>query len=78
MEKIILIIENKIKEHRMEIEGCTSALPNLQTQANMAIEKKKHDVAVYGQKIMILKDKMLFHKACVMTLTDLLKDITNA
>lgn len=75
MEKIVNLITKKIAEHQLEIDGCNKVLPELDAEVKRAIAKKKHDVPVHAQKMMIIKDKMTFHKACMLTLKDLLEEI---
>ena len=75
---ITAIIEKKMKEHQFEIDGCNKVLPDLQIEVKRAIAKNKHDVPVYAQKVMIIKDKMTFHKACLWTLLDLKQEIESS
>ena len=59
-------ITKNIKDHIVEVEGCELELEKL----NKA--KKTLDTA---QKIMVYKDKMLFHKACVLCLNQLKEEL---
>ena len=68
-------IELKITDHRKEIDGCVTMLQFLETDFNAAVASKTLDAPVYAQKYMILKDKILYHKACVAALSDVLSEI---
>lgn len=69
--KVVEIIKKKIKEHETEMSGCQINLDAAQTSLT---GKDRPDIKNIG-KLAILKDKMMFHKACKMTLEDLLNEI---
>jgi len=64
-EQIIELISKRISEHKAEIDSC---------QKNIQIIDKNRQLEDI-KKLMILKDKMLFHKGCLLCLEDLLKEI---
>lgn len=68
-QEILNLIKNKEVEHKAEIVNCSKALDNLKLQvdANRSIE--------LGTKYLVVKDKIMFHKACLLTLDDLKKEI---
>lgn len=63
--EIVTLINRKIREHKVEIEGASIELLNMRKDGQIQT----------AMKHMVLKDKMVFHKACIATLEDLLKDI---
>jgi hypothetical protein len=65
---IMNIINSNIKDHNNEIKEVEKALFEFQQQ--------NRDIKV-AQKVMILKDKALFHNACMLVLKDLLEEIEN-
>lgn len=69
--EILKIIEQKVKEHETQMAACQINLDAIQTSLT---DKNKPDIKVLG-KLAILKDKMIFHKACKMALEDVLKEI---
>jgi len=73
MEKseIIEIINKYIKEHEKELVPTHESI--LQMQKDLT-KKSEHDIVGAG-KLMILKDKFNFHKACKMQLEQLLEEI---
>lgn len=60
--EIITLINTKIEEHKKEIEACDIGLKAL---------LKKDKALDNAMKHMILKDKVIFHKACLLALNDL-------
>lgn len=71
MVNVNKIIENKIKEHEVELQGSTIECEKLRKELK---ETTKPDVMV-ANKLLIMKDKILFHKSCVMVLKDLQAEI---
>ena len=65
---MLSILNKKTKEHEFEVQ---SSLVELDKMLKM-----KKDVTLL-QQIMILKDKIMFHKGAVMVLEDLKKEIAN-
>lgn len=68
MEKILNLIQTKIKEHQYEIDGAQKDLLDL---------KLKPKDAAIAVKQLVLKDKILFHKASLLTLENLKEEIKN-
>jgi hypothetical protein len=66
-EQIISIIKGKIIEHKSIIEEIDFDLKN-------TVKEKKIESAM---KHLVLKDKMIFHKAAILTLEDLLTELNN-
>jgi hypothetical protein len=68
--EIISLINKKIEENKREVDGASNDL-------ELLLPKSKE----YGQmlditmKRMVLKDKIVFHKAVIAALTDVLQDI---
>lgn len=68
-KKIKNIIKNKLIEHISETEAVQEAIE----EARKKVKDNKD--LLEAQNLMILKDKMMFHKACAMVLQDVLDDI---
>jgi len=66
IEEVKSLILKKIGEHNVEIEGA------MNDHERLAVVKGDVQSAM---KKMILKDKLVFHKACAATLQDLLSEI---
>jgi hypothetical protein len=64
----LYLIDKKTQEHQFEIEGCLLELDKL--------KGAERDISLV-QKIMVLKDKMMFHKGALMILADLKKELTD-
>ena len=71
--QFIEIIKKKVKEHEKEMAGCQI---NLDAQTMSLTADSKPDITK-AAKLAVLKDKMMFHKACKMTLEDLLEEVNN-
>ncbi len=65
----------KIKEHEIEIEATLAEHAKLQTKLNKLQASNSKLFIQEMPKLMILKDKVNFHKAAVLTLKDILEDI---
>lgn len=65
------IIKKRVSEHEVEMVGCQQAVDAILSQLT---NKSDRDIVTVN-KLGILKDKMLFHKACKMCLEDLLNEI---
>ena len=72
-DRISSIITNKIEEHKLEIVGSDKAITQL--QKSLKSETTRPDFNKV-QHLGILKDKIIFHKACAAVLADLLETIT--
>lgn len=71
-EEIVSIINNKIEEHKLEVEGSAKAINSL--QQTIKGETGRPDFSKLTQ-LGILKDKIIFHKASCAVLADLLETI---
>lgn len=68
--KIIEAIDKRLKEHKVEIDGVQRDLLDEKGK----LKPKSVEAAA---KLLALKDKMLFHKAAILVLEDLKKEIEN-
>jgi len=76
--KIKKLIETKINEHQIEITGCVDSLESIQTKMGKVNTKIPGPDAMHNAfKLAVLKDKLIFHKAAVAVLKDVLGDIEN-
>ncbi len=64
-DEIVQLIIKKVDEHFNVMNATNDEIKNL----------KKEKTIESAAKHMILKDKAIFHKACVLVLNDLLKEI---
>lgn len=64
------VINKKLTEHILETEATQEELDRLKKQF---AEKKETEV---GFKLAVLKDKLIFHKACSMALQDVLDEVS--
>lgn len=64
---ITQLIDSKTKEHEAEIQACSKDL--------IRVHGVKPKDAEEAGKFLIIKDKVIFHKACIMALTDLKEEI---
>ena len=71
VNEILDYIKKVVKEHEVEIVGCQGALDTLQMDLT---KEQKPDIKKLSE-VAILKDKMIFHKACKAQLEDLLEVI---
>jgi len=62
------IIKAKLTEHIFETEAVQEAIEKAREKV------KDNKDLVEAQNLMILKDKMMFHKACAMVLQDVLDE----
>lgn len=74
-EQTITLIDTRIAEHKVEAETARKLLTEMNTEAKQEMQGIKR--FEFATKMMALKDKMVFHKACYMVLEDLKKDLTN-
>jgi hypothetical protein len=73
VDKISIIIDNKIKEHTDVIEQVDQDLKQFKGLKQGA---STSSMAQNAQRQMVLKDKILFHRAAILALNDL-KDSIN-
>jgi len=80
INKLQQLINTKISEHKVEINGSNSSLlkiqkklDNLKNNSTISTEEKIKT----AHELMSLKDKVVFHKSAIATLTDLLEEINN-
>lgn len=67
---ILEILNKKIKEHQIEIDGCQNNLLDGQG-------KLKYKSVQEATKMLVLKDKLVFHRACISALVDLKEELEN-
>lgn len=65
LDQVKALIRKKISEHNVEIEGAMNDHDRIKPNKDIQLAMKK----------MVLKDKLVFHKACAATLQDLLKEL---
>ncbi len=80
INKIKELINKKIDEHKIEVNGSN----NLQGKVQTKLEALKNNTIVgtedkikAAQELMVLREKIIFHKSCIAVLQDLLEDISN-
>lgn len=71
MDKIKQLIQQKIEEHKLEIDGSENFISQMKSKS---AKDKKQDIES-TMKLGILKDKMIFHKSAILVLQDLLDEI---
>jgi hypothetical protein len=69
ISEILAIINSKVEEHRHEIEATSEQLSKIKDWA--AISKEGPKGIQKATQMLVLKDKILFHKACISCLSDL-------
>jgi len=69
------IIETKIKEHEAEMEATIVESDKIKAGLEKAQSKGVHALMLESNKMLVLKDKILFHKAAILTLKDVLESI---
>jgi hypothetical protein len=67
------ILDKKVEEHKKEIAYAESQLSELKNWA--VIAKEGINAIQKASKMLILKDKILFHKACAAALNDVKQEI---
>lgn len=65
--EILAIMNKKIEEHKREVEAASTELESLKKGVKPGIEN--------AMKQLVLKDKVLFHKAAGLALNDLKESI---
>ena len=70
MDKLKEIINKKIKEHQYEIDNAQKDLLDEKG-------KLKQKSVAEAAKILVLKDKIMFHKSALLVLEDLKEEIKN-
>lgn len=68
---ILTIIDKKVEEHKVEIQGATNQIETLQSKLSNKNTVHKDSIIKVARQLGMLKDKVVFHKACVAALTDL-------
>jgi len=77
-QQVLDIINVKLKEHISILEQMKKDLENMRAKMAEIIQLQPgNKEAIFTQTtlVMTLKDRMMFHKACVLQLTDLVKEI---
>lgn len=72
VEQILALIASKAAENEAEVEAADK---ELKTIKNMPNGNKGHAMVTKAMRMMVLKDKMIFHKAVVAALNDLKEEI---
>lgn len=76
-DEIVALIESKKKEHEGIMRQVVSDVEIVRKRLAEMVEAKaaKEVLMTQTQAMMVLKDRVMFHKACVLQLNDLLKEI---
>lgn len=77
-DKVLGIIRQKIGEHKYEMDQSQLNNHNIQREIDKAKESlhsSPKEAMIKAGNLMILKDKMMFHKACIATLEDVLEAV---
>jgi len=69
--KVISLIETKIQEHQAEVNGATKDISKLSGPEG----QRRSAQLINASKKVILKDKVIFHKAAMLALHDLLEEL---
>lgn len=70
-DKVISLIETKIQEHQAEVNGATKDISKLSGPEGQGRSAQ----LINASKKVILKDKVIFHKAAMLALHDLLEEL---
>jgi hypothetical protein len=71
-QTIIDLINTKLGEHQIEIDGCEKFI---ETNKPGRLTKQDSQQMLKAQQLMIMKDKLVFHSACVKVLEDLKQEV---
>lgn len=76
-EEIVKLIESKALEHEAIVKQVAGDVEILRKRLAEMIEGKaaKEVLLTQTQAMMVLKDRLMFHKACLLQLKDVLKEI---
>jgi len=76
-EEIIVMIESKAREHDVIVRQVAADVEIIRKKLAEMIQAKgaKEALMTQTQAMMVLKDRLMFHKACLLQLNDLLKEI---
>jgi hypothetical protein len=66
-QSLIKLVNIRIEEHKIEIEKTTKELDNFSNKQGLS----RDTILLNAQKKIILKDKILFHTACVKAIEDI-------
>ncbi len=70
------LIDSRVKEHSQVMDAILVDIEALRkTVATLKQQNNVQEMAVQAQKLLALKDRMMFHKAAVLVLKDLQEDI---
>lgn len=77
--EILKVVKNKIKEHQQIIEQIQLDVDKMREKLTALKEQavNQQQLMLESAKLLTLKDRMLFHKAAVMTLKDIENEIVN-
>lgn len=75
--EIIQDLRKKVKEHELELEFTLEEQEKIKKNISKLKEKNKgpQELMQLSSKLMVLKDKAMFHKAAILTLNNVLEDI---
>lgn len=73
--EIVQIVKDRISEHEKEMEATLAEQDKLKKGLEEEQKKGHHALLLQSNKIMILKDKALFHRACILCLKDILENL---
>lgn len=74
MDSLVKIITAKLFDHVMETEEVGKEIEKVQKEFNLIKKDNWKEATRLASELMILKDKMLFHKACAAALQDVLDE----
>jgi len=76
-QEIITMIESKASEHEAIVRQVAGDVEIIRKKLAEIIQAKaaKEVLMTQTQAMMVLKDRLMFHKACILQLNDLLKEI---
>lgn len=77
LSEIIAVIDTKIQEHKTEMEFSLAEQEKHKKQIRKIKDKQlpPQQLMLESSKLVVLKDKALFHKASVMALEDLKESV---
>ena len=78
-EEILKILDTKAAEHDKIVRQLASDIQVLREKLAEMIQNKaaKDALVTQSQAMMVLKDKLVFHKACLLQIRDIEADIKN-
>jgi hypothetical protein len=77
-DKVLSLIDKKIQEHKYEVDMSNNLMDKYRTDmstVDVKLTNKNEDLIKDTLKLGVLKDKIIFHKACIAALEDLKQNI---